>query len=276
MNRVFLLVAALMISYIAHAQTVENIRVEQEDDMILVHYRIGGSTSEQTYDVKFSCSNDGGPRFEPQTVFGDVKENIRGGKSNYTIFWDVFEDLEEVGDVEFFIKVYLVKDNTQVQEEPQYQPQDEPAQVSEQQPVSPQSSAPVKGKETFNRKSFIAYTGSQNSPLGVSVGGLKNFGFYLSFRYGSSDYYDNYMWGTLTGGITKYIYTRGKYRLHGYAGVGNSAEVYDDFYGNSVSESYFTAEFGIMQVVNFLSLTLGLEVISDIGTYPVFGIGLVF
>lgn len=276
MNRVFLFLVALLTSYVVQAQTVENIRVAQEDDMILVHYRIGGSTDEQTYDVKFSCSNDGGPRFEPQTVFGDVKENIRGGKSNYTIFWDVFEDLEEVGDVEFFIKVYLVKDKTPVPVEPQYQPQTEPTLEREQQPVSQQSSATVKGEETFNRKTFIAYTGSSNSPLGVSVGGVRNFGFYLSFRYGSSDYYENYMWGTLTGGLTKYIYTLGKYRIHAYAGVGSSAEVYEDIYGNSVSESYFTADFGIIQVVNFLSLTLGLEVISDIGTYPVFGIGLVF
>ena len=81
MNRVYLLLVALLTSYVVHAQTVENIRVEQEDDMILVHYRIGGSTDEQTYDAKLSCSIDGGPRFEPQTVFGDVKENIRGGSS---------------------------------------------------------------------------------------------------------------------------------------------------------------------------------------------------
>ena len=188
----------------------------------------------------------------------------------------MFEDLEEVGDVEFFIKVYLVKDMTPVPVEPQSQPQTEPTLEREQQPVSQQSSVAVKGEETFNRKSFFAYTGSSNSPLGVSVGGVKNFGFYLSFRFGSSDYYENYMWGTLTAGLTKYIYTLGKYRIHAYAGVGSSAEVYEDIYGDSLSESYFTADFGIIQVVNFLSLTLGLEVISDVGTYPVFGIGLVF
>ena len=105
MKRIITLLAAILMSLGATAQTVENIRVDQDGDNILVHYRIGGSTDAQTFTVRLSCSIDGGRRFEPVTVIGDVGQNIRGGRSNYTVTWDVFEDLDEVGEVEFFVNV---------------------------------------------------------------------------------------------------------------------------------------------------------------------------
>ncbi|TFH25808.1 MAG: hypothetical protein E4H10_08790, partial [Bacteroidia bacterium] len=100
MKKTITLLVAIFLSLGAMAQTVENIRVDQDGENILVHYRIGGSTDMQTFNVRLSCSIDVGRRFEPITVIGDVGENIRGGRSNYTITWDVFEDLEEIGEVE--------------------------------------------------------------------------------------------------------------------------------------------------------------------------------
>ena len=37
-------------------------------------------------------------------------ENIRGGRAYYTVVWDVFRDVAEVDNAEFFVKVDLVSD----------------------------------------------------------------------------------------------------------------------------------------------------------------------
>jgi hypothetical protein len=106
-----LTIVFLLFSMYLHAQTVENIRVEQEgDDKLKITFRIGASTESQIFNVIMNCSMDGGPRFEPQAVIGDVGGNIMGGKSYYTIVWDVFEDVEEVVNPEFFVRVELEKD----------------------------------------------------------------------------------------------------------------------------------------------------------------------
>ncbi len=281
MKRFLLFIIILITGLTGYTQTVENIRVEPKDDKILVHYRIGGSTNAQIYDVKFSCSIDGGPKFEPKSVYGDVKENIRGGKSDYTIFWDVFKDLEEVGEAEFFIKVYLVKDESPTRIAAPVQPQDQqqtiPAQQKEPQ-ATQNNTPPAAKKETFRRKSYFGYCGSGASPIGISFGGLRNFGVYFTGRYGAnSNYYSTDVWLTVTGGLTKYIVTRGKYRLHAFAGIGRTAEIYEEYtYNTDWTKNYFTVDFGIIQVYNWVNVTLGLEVVKDNGVNPVIGLGFVF
>ena len=116
MKKIFLLAVLVFTANIILAQTVENIRVEQDGENLNIHYRIGGSTSEQLYFVTLTCSIDGGPVFEPKSVIGDVGANIRGGKSFNTVVWDVFEDVEEVGSVEFFVKVDLTSDEEEIKE----------------------------------------------------------------------------------------------------------------------------------------------------------------
>ncbi len=283
MKRVYFLFAALSFTYFVNAQTVENIRVEPDGDNIKISYRIGGSTDAQLYNVELTCSMDGGPRFEPRTVIGDVGENIRGGRSFYTVVWDVFEDVDEVGDAEFFIKVDLVSDlsptraQTQPQVQPQTQLQTQPQKAREQNPGLPDQGAVGTQKQQISWRSYLAYTGSTDSPIGISFGTLKNFGTYGSIRYGShkTDYYTDF-WITLAAGLTKYIFESGFYRLHGYGGIGANVSVFDVYSTDSFTDSFFVIDAGIINVIGKLNLNLGLEVIRDIGTYPVFGIGIAF
>lgn len=281
MKSVFLLFAILVIGYFANAQTVEGIQVKSEDDKIIINYRIGGSTDAQYYNVALSCSMDGGLRFEPRTMIGDVGENIRGGRSYYTIEWDVFEDLDvdEVGDAEFFVKVDLVSDMAPVITQPQVQPQVQPQREEvRESPSANQGFDAGTPRETFERKSFFAFTGSTASPYGISFGGVKNFGGYASLRFDYySDDWDTDIWLTATAGLTKYILTSGQYRLHIYAGIGSTYVSHEDNLSDySETETYLTFEGGFINVIGRFNLTLGLESISENRTYMVYGVGFVF
>jgi hypothetical protein len=272
MIRFVILSLLLSISGLAVAQTVENIRVEPDGDNINIHYRIGGSTDAQWYNVILECSMDGGRRFEPKTVIGDVGENIRGGKSYYTIVWDVFEDVEEVGEVEFFVKVDLVRDlsaTTQPQVQPRQQPETE---TTRQEPVSGGTT-----EDPFERRAFISYVGSSGSPYGLSIGTAKNFGVYGSFRFGGYvDEWTSDIWFTAVAGVTKHAFSRSTYRLHGYAGLGTSYASYEEYvYDTSSTESNFTIDAGVINVIKWATLTLGLEYLVGDGPYVVFGVGLI-
>jgi hypothetical protein len=203
-------------------------------------------------------------------VIGDVGQNIRGGRSNYTVTWDVFEDLDEVGEVEFFVNVELVSDLSAVPEPAKAQPQAQPQ-------YQPQTSL-VQKRNDFTKYKFFGYSGSTLSPLGISFGGLKNWGYYLTFRYGSYvDSYENDIWLSFIGGITKHAWSKNKYRLHVFAGIGGTYEVYEEYvYGTSWEGTSLTYEIGVTNVIGRLSLSLGIEVVSEFATSPAFGVGFVF
>lgn len=276
MKRVLFILAALSLSYFAQSQTVEGIQVKSVDEKIVINYRIGGSTIYHMYNITLTCSIDGGPRFEPKSVIGDVGRNIAGGKSYYTIEWDVFQDLDEVGNAEFFIKVDMISDNTPMVTLPSNEPDRE--QVRDNSAVNQSVKEQGPQKETFDRAAFVAYNGSILSPYGISVGGIRNWGFYASLRLGYyADSWETDLWLTPVGGLTKYIYSNGKYRLHGYAGLGATYEAYEEYiYDTNWTDSYFTVDAGFINVYGMLSLSIGLEFIRDYGTEFVFGIGFVF
>ena len=286
MKRVLLLFTALSMVYIANAQTVENITVTPEDDKIIINFRIGGSTDAQFYNIILTCSMDGKSRFEPKTVIGDVGDNIRGGRPYYTIEWDVFRDLDEVGAAEFFVKVDMVRDLAPIVTQPQNRPQNQPQFQPEQEKVKdselsgPDFDSRKSGKETFERKAILSYNGSLNSPYGLMIGTAKNFGFYGCFRFGGYvDELDSDIWYTITAGLTKYVLTRGKYRLHAFAGGGVTRETftYQDYtYDYSWSLNYLTLELGIINVIGRININLGLEYINYFGAYPELGLGFVF
>jgi len=267
MLRPLLFLSALFLSYISFAQTVENIRVEPEGDKIKVYYRIGGSTEAQLYNVMLTCSMDGEARFEPQAVVGDVGKNIRGGKSYYTILWDVFEDVDEVGSAEFFVKVELVEDAASPVTPYREQPEKTDVEVAQMQLEPTDQGFRVKESSAagkFANRFLISYGASSYNLFGFSAGTLGNWGLYGSVRLGSYDEYLELLSGSFTGGITKNFFSAGKYRLHGYAGAGIG-----DYFDT------FNVEAGLSNVLwNRLVLTVGLE-------YPmyyadvVFGIGIV-
>jgi hypothetical protein len=289
MKKLSLLVALLGISYLSISQTVENIRVQPEDDKIRITYRIGGSTQFQTYNVELTCSMDGGPRFEPRSVEGDVGENITGGKSIYMVIWDVFEDVDEVGYAEFFVKVDMVSDMspraTPLQTQPETQPETQPSRVdrADDGPAYPDFDEIETRQEEIDWRGYLAYTGSTQSLVGLSFGTLKNVGGYGGFRFGNYNTdWDTNFWVTFLAGLTKYVFHSGKYRLHGYAGAGVLVEYYEEFvYYNSWTDTYLAIDMGIINVFGRLSLSVGLEWVNYADDtyarlYPTFGLGVAF
>ena len=258
MKRFLLPFLLIFIFDIAVGQTVENIRVEQDGDKLMIHYRIGGSTSDELYDVTLTCSIDEGPAFEPRAVIGDVGSNIRGGKSFNTIVWDVFEDVEEIGSVEFFVKVDLEKEDG--------------GKVEDEKVVD--KGSVMLDQEQEKRKFFAGYNGSSLHPLGIRAGTLGNWGFYAGFRYGGWDpYYYVDFWGnwvgnylvSVTGGVTKEIKAWEKFRLHGFTGIG--AGYYLD---------EFEFEIGAIGVIkNRVNVNLGFSYFSYLYDVTI-GVGVVF
>ena len=264
MKRLLLLILSVSLANLLSAQTVENIRVEQDGENLNIHYRIGGSTSEQLYFVTLTCSIDGGPVFEPKSVIGDVGANIRGGKSFNTVVWDVFEDVDEVGSVEFFVKVDLTKD--------------ESVREAVKQTVQEVDATRLKGKKKFDRNVFVAYSGSLGGYwddynflwwdkyrlLGFRAGYLGNWGGYAAVRYGW-DYEWDQGGGSIVGGVTKHIMGTKDYRLHGYLGVG-AGDLFDEV----------NAEIGLIGVLlNRITIDVGLEAPAYYVGYT-FGIGMIF
>ncbi len=221
MKKSFLILLALAIAWTAYGQTVENIRAVPDGENIKITYRIGASTDAQLFNIFLSCSMSGGRRFEPKAVIGDVGENIVGGRSFYTIIWDVFEDVNEVVNPEFFIRLELVRDmsvppvqpQTQVQGKPQEETREvkqepvreEPKETVKQEPQKTDETAKAKEKpseptavleesregKNFRRNGFVAYNGSpfrgypdHSMPIGISFGSLNNWGYYVTFRLG--------------------------------------------------------------------------------------------
>ena len=74
----------------------------------------------------------------------------------------------------------------------------------------------------------------------------------------------------------------GKYQLHGYAGIGVTAEVFEEYvYYTSLNDYYLTLDFGFINIIGRLNLNLGFEYVAypleDYQkVYPVFGLGFVF
>lgn len=273
MKRALFLIPGLFLAGTLCSQTVENIRVEPEGENIKISYRIGGSTDAQMYNVYLTCSMDGGSRFEPRSVIGDVGQNIRGGRSFYTVIWDVFEDVESVGNAEFFVRVELVSDASEEEKPPVNnqarfpvnRPPDE-AGRSDTSPFDPTfETTEKKQKEAFQRYLYISYSGSQWNPVGISFGTLRNWGVYGSIRLGTYNEVYELMEGSVTAGLTKSVVNLGVYRLHGYLGAGIG-----DFFDT------FDVEAGVSNVLfNRLKLSVGMEYPGYYASF-VYGIGLIF
>lgn len=270
---VFLWPMLLAMMTASYSQTVENIRVEQEGEKLLIHYRIGGSTAEELYDVALTCKIDNGQIFEPRSVIGDVGSNIRGGKSFNTIVWDVFEDVDEIGNIEFFVEVNLIKEESQKTPD-----------------VFPVGKAPEKVSNFRERNFFLAYCGTTLAPIGGKIGYLKNWGVYGAMRFGYDYSYDSWSYSydeysyylELAGGIAKRAYQKGRFRTYVYWGLGYCSNLYE-YYDNlnsvndyTYTDYYSTYDLGLIAVFGMLYMDLGFTVSSSFGTNLIYGVGLVF
>jgi hypothetical protein len=88
-------------------QTVDSVRAERIGNLVKIKYILLNSNPDQHFTIKVYCSINGGSRFEPESLSGDIGENITGGRSEYTIIWDVLKDVEELISAEFFVRADL-------------------------------------------------------------------------------------------------------------------------------------------------------------------------
>ena len=171
MKRLTLLIALVLFGFVLKAQTVENIRVVQDGEQLKITYRIGASTQSQLFRVMMSCSMDGAMRFEPNNVMGDVGENIVGGKSYYTIMWDVFADVDEVVNPNISVRVELMNPVTpavpvtRTTEKPAQEPEEE---VVQQEPAHEPVQEPQIHILEFARDRYFSYSGV--SGFGIPIG----------------------------------------------------------------------------------------------------------
>jgi hypothetical protein len=283
---------ALFAVTLLHAQTVENIRVVQDGVNLQITYRIGASTSDQIFNVYMTCSMDGANRFEPKAVMGDVGQNIVGGKSFYTIIWDVFLDVEELNNPDFTIRLELVEDNTptrfptetqpaeEVQEQPA-EPEPEPAEQINTEKAGDETTrqdetfqpgfSEVEKRDKFERDAFFCFSLNPGIgiPFGVSFGSLKNWGYYVSpirFGLGSYFYLDEWNYSEtdfilhlmVTAGVTKHLFSAGWYRMHAYAGLGGHLSV-EDITTSPYSRFGLMPEAGIVNVLSRFNINAGLS-----------------
>jgi hypothetical protein len=309
MKNTLLLFLSLAIMSAAHAQTVENIRAEPDGENIKITYRIGASTDAQIYNIYLSCSMNGGRRFEPKAVIGDVGENIVGGRSYYTIIWDVFKDVDEVINPEFFVRLELVRDMSapKIQEQAQRQEKpeetreaikepakNEPVETVREEPRETVSKSDTKNtpsepgfeleetsKKEFARNGFIAYNGSPYIPIGISFGSLNNWGYYVSFRIGVHlDSYEQWddiwqIYETVPQNDFDFITVAGVTKHIVSAGF-YRLHAYGGLGGhvNMVNSgnatSHITFDTGVVNVLGMFNLTLGLSVSTNSDDKPGF------
>ena len=112
MKKKILVFGILLMSIFAKAQTVENIRTQQNGEKINIFYQIANSNADQLFRVTISCRINNDNKIILRTVTGDVGDNIKGGQSEYKAVWDVLKDVDELTNAEFFVKIELKNDGS--------------------------------------------------------------------------------------------------------------------------------------------------------------------
>ena len=110
MRQVLLIAFILLIPLFIKAQTVENIRTEQDGERVNIYYQIINSIDKQFFDIEISCLVNNSKKITPQSITGDVGYKIKGGKVEYKAVWDVLKDVDELTSAEFFVKIELMED----------------------------------------------------------------------------------------------------------------------------------------------------------------------
>ncbi len=108
----FLSILIFLFSFLAlDAQQVENIRVTQEGDNVVIIYDISSDKAGQTFDIKVECSADGGNTFSiiPKTLTGDIKEVLAGNGKR--IVWDVLSERQELAGDQFVFQLAATVNN---------------------------------------------------------------------------------------------------------------------------------------------------------------------
>lgn len=270
-----------MMPGLSFGQSVTDVRVDTSGTVVRIAYRIAGSGPSQLYHVTLFSSIGGMERMEPESVWGEVGHGIQGGGGEHVMFWDSEKDLnsdaERRGRMEFFVEAVMERDLDQVTS-PLPLSAGQPYRVVVPGEVTTPDGLPGSRDPAFSRSAFTAYNGSLSNPFGISIGMLRRWGFYSSFRFGATEGdLEREVRFTAAAGVTRVILGNDLVRLHGYAGPGLGVERVEDRMDNPVRQSSDAAfEAGLTGVVGVLNLTLGMSYQGHSGADLVFGFGFVF
>ena len=87
------------------AQKVTNVHAEQNGSKIEIYYNIEDSDPTQIFTVSVYYEDAKKMMIKPRSLAGDVGENVVGGKEIYLVIWDVLNDVDDLGDAEFFVRI---------------------------------------------------------------------------------------------------------------------------------------------------------------------------
>jgi hypothetical protein len=261
MKNIYILLIILIFSVRpASSQKVDNIKVEKSGNIVNIRYQIPNSNSRQVFIVTVLCSVNGGVDEVLRSVSGDVGDHIVGGKSEYSVYWDVLRDKDEVKSAEFIVRIKLIADNSANSVNP----------VAPDTPVTSASNKKI-NDTGFDRKRFNVLTtmAFQGPKYGAMFGFLGNWGIYLDIVVGettkSSDADSNANPLTIPSfpvyscAITKRIYNQNAVQAHLALGIANSQFVFYQKINTMYSftnETLVGPEFGIVVGVKGGSLML--------------------
>lgn len=150
-QKILLTIFALITSIgIMKAQNISNIDFQQNGQKITVSYKLSMLAYNQQASISIYVSMDGGESFAGplNEITGDVGENITNG--NNTITWEAFKEIPDFsGNIVFDIRANV---------------------------------KPIEQENHF----YIAFTGSMEAPIGITLGVLNRYGFYVSTRLNPS------------------------------------------------------------------------------------------
>ena len=166
---IFFVLFFLALSLFMNGQTVDSVVAEQVGDLVKIRYRILNSTSDQLFKVTILCAINGGLKSELKNTFGDLGE-VRGGKTEYTIVWDVLKDVDELQSADFFVRAEMIKEK-------------ETPVVIYQVETIPQAAR----KKDYPSHLLFIYVRHQESGgncLGIRYGYMKKFGISVHSAFG--------------------------------------------------------------------------------------------
>jgi hypothetical protein len=258
------------------AQTVKNVRSVQDGEKIIISYEIDNSTSEDLFKVVISCDLGDGKKNQLKSVTGDVGNNIKGGKGEYKIVWNVLNEVKTLESAEFFINIEKKKLGS-----------------------STTFSMPMAKAELHPW--FVSAQLYQS--YGLKAGYFKNWGAFVNFTFYNDNSYtdeDNYSYTKhkfFILGVSKRVYYNDRSRFYTTIGIGNNFYTddvkydYYDFFDNSqhtgdyiVKENHFLANVGFTYKIK--RLLINLDLIYNFSSsynyniekkyYPTLGVGYSF
>jgi hypothetical protein len=248
MKNIYIILIILIFSGLpASSQKVDNIKVEKSGNIVNIRYQIPNSTSSQVFIVTVLCSVNGGVDEVLRSVSGDIGDHVLGGKNEYSVYWDVLRDKDEVKSAEFIVRIKLITDNPV-------------SYVAPDTPVTSTSKKQINDtgfdKKRFNVLTTMAFQGPK---YGAMFGFLGNWGVYLDIVMGettkSSDADSNANPMTIpsfpvySSAVTKRILNKNAVQLHLALGVAASEFVFYEKINTTYSytnEMLAGPEFGIV------------------------------